>query len=81
MSLFVSLSKGLIETPMFEAVGMTSAEISELRAFCDKNYPVGRIGRDTDVARCIAFLANDKSEFITGTLLRCDGGCITAAAY
>lgn len=60
---------------------MTPAEISELSAFCDKNYPVGRIGRVSDVARCIAFLANDKSEFITGTLLRCDGGCITAAAY
>lgn len=81
MDFSVSISKGLIDTPIFEAVGMTSAEISELAAFCDKNYPVGRIGRVSDVARCIAFLASDKSEFITGTLLRCDGGCITAAAY
>lgn len=66
---------------MFEAVGMTTTEISGLVDFCNKNYPVGRIGRVSDVARCIAFLASEKSEFITGTLLRCDGGCITAAAY
>lgn len=76
-----SVNPGLIDTPIFEAVGMNSAEISELVDYCEKNYPVGRIGKASDVARCIAFLASDKSEFITGTLMRCDGGCVSAAAY
>lgn len=76
-----SVNPGLIETPIFHAVGMTSDEISEVIDFCDKNYPVGRIGHVEDVARCITFLASEKSEFITGTLMRCDGGAVSAAAY
>lgn len=76
-----SVNPGLIHTPIFEAVGMNSDEINELVDFCDKNYPAGRIGHVADVARCIAFLASDKSEFITGTLMRVDGGAVSAAAY
>lgn len=76
-----SVNPGLVETPIFETVGMTPDEIKQ---FIDENgrkYPVGRIGRVSDVARSIAFLASDQSEFITGTLLRVDGGAVTAAAY
>lgn len=76
-----SVNPGLIETPIFEAVGMSGDEISELVDFCNKKYPVGRIGNVADVARCIAFLASDKSNFLTGSLYRCDGGAVSAAAY
>lgn len=76
-----SVNPGLVETPIFESTGMTKTEIENLIEDYSKRYPVGRIGRVSDISRCIAFLASERSEFITGTLLRVDGGAVTAAAY
>ena len=39
-----------------------------------KDHPVGRVGEPEDIARAVAFLASDKSSFITGELLVVDGG-------
>lgn len=66
---------------MFEAVGMSPDEIGKFIEENGKKYPVGRIGQASDVSRCIAFLASDRAEFITGTLLKVDGGAVSAAAY
>lgn len=76
-----SVNPGLVDTPIFETVGMTGNDRVKFIEEASKIYPVGRIGNVSDVARCIAFLASDKSEFITGTLLRVDGGAVSAAAY
>lgn len=76
-----SVNPGLVETPIFEAVGMDSESIAKLISDYSKRYPVGRIGRASDVSRCIAFLASDQAEFINGILMRCDGGAVSAAAY
>lgn len=76
-----SVNPGLIETPMIEADGKSPEEIKKFIEDNGKRYPIGRIGRASDVSKCIAFLASDRAEFITGTLLRCDGGAVAAAAY
>lgn len=76
-----SVNPGLVDTPIFETAGMSSDEIKDFINGMSKRYPVGRIGHVSDIARCITFLASDRSEFITGTLLRCDGGAVSAAAY
>jgi len=36
--------------------------------------PVGRIGRPEEIARVVAFLADDRSSFITGRIWAVDGG-------
>jgi 3-oxoacyl-[acyl-carrier protein] reductase len=36
--------------------------------------PLGRLGTIEDVARAVAFLASDAAEFITGQVLKVDGG-------
>jgi acetoacetyl-CoA reductase len=36
--------------------------------------PVGRLGRPEEVARCIAFLADENAGFITGATLSVNGG-------
>ena len=36
--------------------------------------PLGRLGTAEDVAELAAFLASDRSGFITGQIIGCDGG-------
>lgn len=38
---------------------------------------VGRIGEPQDVANAVRFLADERSEFVTGEILNCSGGFIT----
>lgn len=60
--------------PGFIATDMTK-EISEEAT---QNYltsiPVGRAGKPEDVANLTAFLASPESDYITGTVIRIDGG-------
>ncbi len=37
-------------------------------------HPMGRLGRDIDVANAVAFLASDKAAFMTGSEVVVDGG-------
>ncbi|GGF41850.1 SDR family NAD(P)-dependent oxidoreductase [Subtercola lobariae] len=39
-----------------------------------EGYPLGRIGRTSEIAEAIVFLASDKASFITGVTLPVDGG-------
>jgi NAD(P)-dependent dehydrogenase (short-subunit alcohol dehydrogenase family) len=39
-----------------------------------KNYPLGRFGTPEDVANILCFLMSDKSEWMTGNLIKIDGG-------
>jgi len=45
----------------------------DMEALADE-VPLGRIGTPEDVAELIAFLASEKSSFITGQIIGCDGG-------
>ncbi|MEZ5729887.1 MAG: SDR family oxidoreductase [Burkholderiaceae bacterium] len=42
------------------------------------NTPLGRLGTVEDIARAIAYLADDDSDFVTGQVLLVDGGINTA---
>lgn len=39
-----------------------------------KLYPLGRFGTPQDVANIVVFLASDRSDYITGQTISCDGG-------
>ncbi len=38
------------------------------------NHPIGRLGFPEDIAEAVAYLASDAAAFVTGTVLRIDGG-------
>lgn len=60
-----------ILTPLTEKQLEISGEnISDL----EKIYPMQRIGKAEEVAEAIYFLASDKASFITGEILKVDGG-------
>jgi NAD(P)-dependent dehydrogenase (short-subunit alcohol dehydrogenase family) len=72
---------GAVDTPML-AAGMKRSHLSissppglsSLEALAAR-HPLGRLGRPSDVAQAIYFLAdNESSSFVTGQTLVVDGG-------
>lgn len=60
--------------PGFIESDMTAALSEEIKAEYVKNIPLGRLGSVQDVAECVAFLASDKANYITGQILAVNGG-------
>lgn len=68
-----AIAPGLIETEMTDAVRET-----ELRKVNIERQPVTRIGRPEEVARLATFLALDAPDYMTGEVIRLDGGAAIA---
>ena len=64
------IAPGVIDTPMNK--GFDEETMAQLK----EETPVGRIGTPEDVARAIAFFADEKNSFITGQILSVDGAFI-----
>jgi acetoacetyl-CoA reductase len=63
-----AIAPGYIETAMLAAVPQ------QVMDGIIANIPVGRLGRPEEIARCIAFLADEESGFVTGATLTANGG-------
>ncbi|MBC7767932.1 MAG: glucose 1-dehydrogenase [Phycisphaerales bacterium] len=72
-----SVHPGIIDTPMMaeaaESIAGASG-VNDARERFASFHPLGRMGRDTDIANAVAFLASDKAAFMTGSELVVDGG-------
>ena len=60
--------------PGFIATDMTAAMTDEAKAMMDKKIPMGRVGSPEEVAASVAFLCGPAATYITGEVLRVDGG-------
>jgi NAD(P)-dependent dehydrogenase (short-subunit alcohol dehydrogenase family) len=69
-----AVSPGVIETPAWTESGLPKEQVSGFFDFASSVTPLGRIGRDEEVAKVVAFLASDESSFMNGSEVFVDGG-------
>lgn len=75
-----AVNPGLVDTPFFKFAGVDEERVHELLESANE-YPVGRVGNVADISNAIAFLASESASFITGTLMKIDGGAISAGLH
>jgi meso-butanediol dehydrogenase/(S,S)-butanediol dehydrogenase/diacetyl reductase len=72
-----AIAPGTIRTPLWEERLEKDPAIFERLV---KWYPLGRLGEPEDVAAAAFFLASDDASWITGSVLRVDGGLLAGNA-
>lgn len=70
---------GTILTGMNEGILREHPDPDGLMATWTSMHPIGRIGQPEEVATAVVYLASDESSFVTGMLLRVDGGMVVKA--
>jgi NAD(P)-dependent dehydrogenase (short-subunit alcohol dehydrogenase family) len=70
---------GTIATEMNERIMAESPDPDAVMTGWVAMHPMGRVGQPQEVAAAIVFLASDDASFITGELLRVDGGLVVKA--
>lgn len=62
--------------PGFTLTDMVRQMPEKILARMTAQTPIGRMGEPLDIANAYLFLASDEASFITGTVLRVDGGIV-----
>ncbi len=65
-----------VVAPGFIPTALTDVLTEEQRATIISNTPIGRMGTPEEIAWAVAFLATERSGFITGQVLTVDGGLV-----
>jgi 3-oxoacyl-[acyl-carrier protein] reductase len=78
-----TLLPGRIDTPRIAQLdasraAQTGGTAAEARAASEKTIPVGRIGTPEEFGAVAAFLASPVASYVTGSLVRIDGGAVRA---
>ena len=64
--------------PGFIRTAMTDSLSEDVQNQMKQAIPLGRFGEPADVADVVLFLASDLAGYVTGQVINCDGGLITA---
>jgi len=62
--------------PGYITTAMTEGLAEELKAKVNEMIPLGRAGTDMEVAHAVRFLASDEASYITGHVLKVNGGML-----
>lgn len=72
-----AIAPGIVEA------GLTARELRDFPEFREEFMsliPLGKIQQAEDVADVVGFLVSSASDYMTGTTITCDGGCMVGAA-
>lgn len=69
-----AISPGVVQTPGHGVSGASEEQINGFFGFAAGITPLGRTGRDDEIAKAVAFLASEESSFMTGSEMFVDGG-------
>jgi NAD(P)-dependent dehydrogenase (short-subunit alcohol dehydrogenase family) len=69
-----AVSPGVIRTPGHDGYGASQEQVAGFFDFAASITPLGRTGRDDEVAKVVTFLASNESSFINGSEIFVDGG-------
>jgi 3-oxoacyl-[acyl-carrier protein] reductase len=64
--------------PGFIRTAMTDALTEDVQNMMMQAIPLGRFGEPADVAAVVMFLVSKASAYVTGQVINCDGGMVTA---
>ncbi|MGW0232259.1 SDR family NAD(P)-dependent oxidoreductase [Actinopolymorpha singaporensis] len=73
---------GSVDTPMLQwsaDLFRGDRDAEDVLADWGRSHPIGRIAKPAEVAELVAFLAGDRSSFVTGADYRVDGGLLAMA--
>jgi NAD(P)-dependent dehydrogenase (short-subunit alcohol dehydrogenase family) len=71
-----AIAPGTIMTPLNQRIFASHPDPQGLIDSWNRAHPLGRFGEASEVAEAVLFLASDRSSFVTGEILRVDGGLV-----
>ena len=63
-----AIAPGYVDTPILAQVPQ------EMKGMMANQLPIGRLGKDQEIANLITYLLSDNATFITGAIVPIDGG-------
>ena len=63
-----AIAPGYVDTPILSMVP------DNIKEAMGTELPIGRLGKDTEIANLICYLLSDDASFITGAIIPIDGG-------
>ena len=70
------LSPGTVDTPVFDKMGFSEAEVSRIKSEFKEIIPMRRAGTPDEMGGVAVFLASADSSFVVGEEIVADGGVV-----